>query len=95
MSSGLFGSLSANGTIGPIECVGDVHVHMSGSFGSGTITWYMHNAGVDYALKDGAFTAADDKLWSFPPNARTLIKGVLAGSTTPTFKYAVRSNKLR
>ena len=61
----------------------------SGTFGSGTITWYYKNAvGSWVALTDGAWTTAQQMTAQF--SRPVTVRAVLTGSTSPTLMWEVR-----
>lgn len=71
---------------------GSVHIHCSGNFGGGTITWHFKGEdGGWHALANGAFTAAADKRFDFPLDMPTRIKGTLSASTGANLYYEARA----
>ena len=82
-------TLSADGDTAEVNVKGPVHVHASGTFGGGTITFKFEGAdGTYHDIANGAFTAAADKTFTF--NRETKIKGTLAGATGPSLFYEIR-----
>lgn len=82
------GTLSANGDTN--EHTGEkIHVHLSGTFGSGTLTLYFKDENGNWkAIANGALTAAADKILNFP--FPTIVKGTLSGATAPSLYYNIR-----
>ena len=67
-----------------------VHVHLSGTFGGGTVQVYFEaEDGVGYlAISDASFTAAADKWIQMKPG--TKVKCTLSGATSPNLTYSLR-----
>lgn len=87
-------TLSANGDTKTFRINGPVYVHMSGTFGSGTITWKINDGDGNYKdMANGAFTAAADKRFNFA--GPVVMKGTLAGATGPSLFYGVSGDNVQ
>lgn len=83
------GTLAANGDTATVVVNGPVHLHLSGTFGGGTVTMNFMDAGGNWrAISEGGFTAACDKEIAFPTGTGRSIKGTLAGATTPSLVWS-------
>lgn len=83
-------TLSADGDTVESVVSGLVHVHGSGSFGGGTMTWkYLGKDGSYHDIAEAAYTQAFDKLLEFPDPVS--LKGTLSGSTGPSLYYEINS----
>ena len=82
------GTLSANGDTSVVT-MAMPFIRVSGTFGSGTITFYYKDSGGNWiAISDCAFTSAGQKVLQF---ARPVtIKATLSGATNPTLAWEVR-----
>ena len=82
------GTLAANGDTS-IVTMAMPFIRVSGTFGSGTITFYYKDGGGNWiAISDCAFTSAGQKVLQF---ARPVtIKATLSGATNPTLAWEVR-----
>lgn len=68
---------------------GQVHIHLSGTFGGGTFTLKFEDEGGTYrAITDAAYTSATDQMFTFKPGTR--IKGTLSGATSPSLVVSIR-----
>ncbi len=75
---------------------GKTHVHCSGTFGGGTITWrYLGDDSAYHDLAEGALAVAGDKKFDLPDDIWTQIRGTLAGATAPSLYYDVRARQTR
>ena len=81
------GTLTANGDTGTVILTRP-HVHVSGDFGSGTITFYFKDGNGGWrAIEGAAFTSADDVVLEF--ERPTSIKGTLGSSTSPALIWSI------
>lgn len=88
-------TLSANGDTDVYDVMGSVHIHCSGTFGSGTIAWYFKGSDQQWhPLAEGSSTSAIDKRFDFPEDIATRIKGTLSGATAPSLYYEARAHKI-
>ena len=87
-SSGIKVTLTSNGTAGPVQCHGPVHISLSGNFGGGTAVVQTRDPedSVFTPVVGGSFNAPADQLFDFPPGSRTEIQAVLTGSAAPVLK---------
>lgn len=82
------GTLSADGSTVETQPIVRPHVHVSGDFGGGTMTFYFKDySGTFRAIAGAAFTSADDVTLEF--QRAVVIKGTLSGSTTPALVWVV------
>lgn len=83
------GTLAANGDTSVVVISSYPYIRCSGTFGSGTVTfYYQDSAGTWVAITDAAFTTANQKVVQF---ARPVaIKATLSGSTNPTLAWEIR-----
>jgi len=82
------GTLTADGNTTATQPITRPHVHVSGDFGGGTITFYFQdNAGSYHAIDGAAFTSASDVTLDL--NRPTVIRGTLTGSTSPGLIWIV------
>lgn len=81
------GTLSANGDTESVV-LKRPHIHLSGTFGGGTVTCYFaDDAGTWRAISDAVFTTADDVTLDF--ERETHVKCTLAGATTPSLVWVI------
>ncbi len=84
-----FGTFTTNATSSIVPCGPYPFIRCSGTFGSGTITFYYQDAGGNWvALDSAAFTAADQKVVQF--HRPSALKAVLTGSTSPSLAWEIR-----
>lgn len=88
------GTLTSDGDTDTVVVSGPCAVSASGTWGSGTLTFYQYrNGGWEAITDDGtdvAFTADNDTI--IDARGVTQIKGTLAGSTSPSIKWEIRGN---
>ncbi len=84
-----FGTMTTNATSSVVNVGPYPFIRCSGTFGSGTITFYYQDAGGNWvALDTAAFTSADQKVVQF--HRASTLKAVLTGSTSPTLAWEIR-----
>lgn len=80
-------TLTANGTVGPIDHTGgSMLVQATGTFGGGTLTVQL-NLGAG-PTDEYQMTAPESRIFDFPPGARVSI--VLTGASSPNLNISVR-----
>ena len=92
------GTISADGSTDAItveesnnNCVSQIWLHLSGTFGSGTVTLEFYAEDSSWkAMSNASFTAAIDKDIPFP--ADTDLRLTTTGSTTPSIYWQISSN---
>lgn len=90
-----YGSLSANGNTDEIQVRGKVTLAAIGTFGSGTLTWqWLGLDGTWRGIFDGttALAPTANAMYNVDFANDTKIRGVLAGSTSPSLYWEVKSN---
>lgn len=91
-----YGTLTTNTDTVEIKVTGPAHVHCSGTFGAGTITWKFVGRDGNYKdIANGAFTSAEDKTFNWADGTTRTIKGTLAGSTGASLYYEVNGADVR
>ena len=81
---------NATGTVARVYG-GEVHVHLSGSFGSGTFVLQMQLSNGEWSAISGAsWTSAVDTLVDLANNNASSVRLVLTGSTTPDVDAELR-----
>lgn len=80
-------TLSANGNTETFQAQGDVTLHGSGTFGSGTVTIEQELDGAFVTLSGFSHTAAFDEVLRVTDSGVYRLK--LAGSTSPALKLIV------
>ena len=82
------GTLSADGDTAVVQAIVRPHVHVSGTFGSGTITFYFKDSNGGWrAISGAAFTTANDVTLDF--ERPVAIKGTLSGATAPSLVWVI------
>lgn len=83
------GTLGSNGTSSIVECPKLPYLRVSGTFGSGTFTWYYLDARNEWvALSSGAVTSASQLAPLF--HRPVVLKGTLSGATNPDLDWEIR-----
>lgn len=81
------GTLAANGDTTAVA-FRYPHVHLSGTFGGGTVTCYFSDDGGSWrAIAGATFTTADDVTFEF--ERETQVKCTLSGSTSPSLVWVI------
>ncbi len=77
-------TLAADGATIGVQVVGPVHLSLTNDFGTGTATFQARDpGGVFVAVANGAFTAATDTLFDYPPGVLNTVRINLTGSSSP------------
>ena len=81
------GTLTADGDTGAVILTRP-HIHVSGDFGGGTITFYFKDGNGGWrAIEGAAFASADDVVLEF--ERPTSVKGTLGSSTSPALIWSI------
>lgn len=85
------GTLTGDGEVGPIKARGLVHVHLSGTFGGGTVT-IQFSDGSDWLTfaTEAELNAATDQTIALPDSTEYNVKVVLTGSSGPSLRVTIR-----
>lgn len=88
-------TLSANGSSSEAAVVGPTHVHVSGTWGGGTVVVQRKDAdGTWHDIVTASYTADVDKLINFPINAQNILRCTLSGATSPSLKTIIQGSSL-
>ena len=87
--TGLEKTLTADGTVGPIQTVGPVNVSGIGTH-DGTSTVQRLVNGTYQDVTDAAYTANFDQVIDFPENALNSVQIVLSSSTSSDIDYVIQ-----
>lgn len=84
------GTLSADGNTSSVTCDGNIAIQAAGTWGSGTLTWYLSDGAAWRAIPGSETTADGSMMLAYPIRVSTTVRGTLAGSTTPSIVWVVR-----
>ena len=98
MENGYTETLAANGSTTAYDVLGAAVVRVNGgTWGGGTLTiqYYDFTTAEWKDVVDGAFTAACNKVLSFPMGAENRLRGTLSGATGPDLDVNIQGSSPR